>query len=61
MKDTIPNMDDILRNEIVKLNREQLSTLFWQVYGSMRIDHYDAITEAIESAMFDVRRVKDRR
>lgn len=55
MNDNIPNMDPNLRNEIIKLTPAQLSTLFWQTYGWMRVNHFDEITKAIESAMIDVR------
>ena len=55
MNDEIPNMDLKLRDEIIRLTPTQLSTLFWQTYGWMRVDHFDEITKAVESAMTDVR------
>ena len=58
MNDEIPNMDLKLRDEIIRLTPAQLSTLFWQTYGWMRMHHYEEITKAIESAMIDVRKEK---
>ena len=56
MDDEIPNMDPELRDEIIRLTPAQLSTLFWQTYGWMRVCHFDEITNAIESTMVDVRK-----
>ena len=58
MNDEIPNMDLELRDEIIRLTPTQLSTLFWQTYGWMRVDHFEEIIKAIESAMVDVRKEK---
>ena len=58
MDDEIPNMDPELRDEIIRLTPAQLSTLFWQTYGWIRMHHYEEITKAIESAMIDVRKEK---
>lgn len=54
-EDKIPNMDLKLRDEIIRLDRNHLSTLFWQVYGWMRVNNFEEITNAVESAMVDVR------
>ena len=55
MNDEILNMDPDLRDEIIRLTPAQLSTLFWQTYGWMRVQHFEEITKAVESAMIDVR------
>ena len=56
MNDEISNMDPELREEIIRLTPTQLSTLFWQTYGWMRVRHFDEINKVVESAMVDVRK-----
>lgn len=44
-----------LRAEIIRMNKDQLSSVFWQVYGGIKIDHETEIDEIITEAVYDVR------
>lgn len=49
-------MNKAQEDEINRLSRDQLLTLFWQTYGWMDVHDGEELHKAIESAMIDARK-----